>query len=163
MMFNLFFWVPMSIFLTVLWLLLNNTIDVAQALLGFLISFTLVILSLKLRPDLAYPRKLWLIIKLILRVVSDIFKSNLDVGRLILQWKRNDFTSGYVYIPLEIRDPHALAVLACIVTYTPGTVWSGLTENDYILRLHVLDLDDESEWFNIIKYRYEKLLLEIFE
>nr|WP_031274517.1 MULTISPECIES: Na+/H+ antiporter subunit E [Pelistega] len=162
-MFNLFFWVPMSIFLTVLWLLLNNTIDVAQALLGFLISFTLVILSLKLRPDLAYPRKLWLIIKLILRVVSDIFKSNLDVGRLILQWKRNDFTSGYVYIPLEIRDPHALAVLACIVTYTPGTVWSGLTENDYILRLHVLDLDDESEWFNIIKYRYEKLLLEIFE
>ena len=162
-MFNLFFWVPMSIFLTALWLLLNNTISIAQTLLGISISITLVILSLKLRPDLAYPRKVWLIIKLMSRVLADILKSNLDVGRLILQWKRKDFTSGYVYIPLEIRDPHALAALACIVTYTPGTVWSGLTEKDYILRLHVLDLDEESAWFNIIKYRYEKLLLEIFE
>ena len=162
-MISLFFWIPMTVFLTLLWLLLANSIDVGQFLLGSCVSFVFVVLSLRMRPDLAYPRKPCLIIKLIWRVGIDIFKSNLAVVLLILQWKRRDFNSGYVYIPLEVRDPHALAFLACIITYTPGTVWSGLTEKDYILRLHVLDLKEETEWFDTIKNRYEKPLLEIFE
>lgn len=162
-MISLFFWIPMTVFLTLLWLLLANSIDVGQFLLGSCVSFVFVVLSLRMRPDLAYPRKPCLIIKLIWRVGIDIFKSNLAVVLLILQWRRRDFNSGYVYIPLEVRDPHALAFLACIITYTPGTVWSGLTEKDYILRLHVLDLKEETEWFDTIKNRYEKPLLEIFE
>lgn len=162
-MISLFFWIPMTVLLTLLWLLLANSIDIGQFLLGGCVSFVFVVLSLRMRPDLAYPRKPWLIIKLIWRVGIDIFKSNLAVVLLILQWRRRDFNSGYVYIPLEVRDPHALAFLACVITYTPGTVWSGLTEKDYILRLHVLDLKEESEWFDTIKNRYEKLLLEIFE
>lgn len=162
-MISMFFWIPMTALLTLIWLLLANSISFGQFLLGGIVSFTLVLLSLRMRPDLAYPRRVWLILILVYRCSIDIIKSNLAVGKLILQWRRKDFTSGYVYIPLEIRDPHALAFLACIITYTPGTVWSGLTEKDYILRLHVLDLKEEAEWFDIIKNRYEKLLLEIFE
>lgn len=162
-MISLFFWIPMTALLTLLWLLLANTIDTGQFLLGFSVSFIFVVLSLRMRPDLAYPRKPLLILQLIWRVGVDIFKSNVAVAKLIIYYKRKDFNSGYVYIPLDIRDPHALAFLACVITYTPGTVWSGLTEKDYILRLHVLDLKEESEWFNTIKNRYEKLLLEIFE
>ncbi|NEN75125.1 Na+/H+ antiporter subunit E [Pelistega sp. NLN82] len=162
-MISLFFWLPMTIFLTLIWLLLANAITLGQFLLGGFFSFIFVSLSLRIRPDLAYPRRISVMIKLAFRVIIDIIKSNWNVGLLILQWRRKDFTSGYVYIPLEIRDPHALAFLACIITYTPGTVWSGLTEKDFILRLHVLDLRDESEWFDTIKNRYEKLLLEIFE
>ena len=54
-------------------------------------------------------------------------------------------------------------MLSCIITYTPGTVWSGLTEDDFILRLHVLNLKEESEWIHTIKNRYEANLMEIFE
>ncbi len=162
-MISMFFWIPMTALLTLIWLLLANSISLGQFLLGFIASFVLVLLSLRMRPDLAYPRRVWLILVLAYRFTIDIIKSNLAVAKLILQWRRKDFTSGYVYIPLEVRDPHALAFLACIITYTPGTVWSGLTEKDYILRLHVLDLKEEAEWFDIIKNRYEKLLLEIFE
>lgn len=162
-MISMFFWIPMTVFLTCIWLLLANNIDLAQFLLGGSVSFVLVLLSLRLRPDLAYPRKLFLILKLIGLVVMDTLRSNLAVIKLILQWRKKDFTSGYVYIPLEIRDPHAIAFLACIITFAPGTVWSSLTEKDYILRLHVLDLREETEWFDIIKNRYEKLLIQIFE
>ena len=31
--------------------------------------------------------------------------------------------SGFVNIPLDLRDPYALAALACIITATPGTLW----------------------------------------
>lgn len=162
-MISMFFWIPMTVFLTCIWLLLANSIDLAQFLLGGSVSFVLVLLSLRLRPDLAYPQKLFLILKLIGLVLMDTLRSNLAVIKLILQWRKKDFTSGYVYIPLEIRDPHAIAFLACIITFAPGTVWSSLTEKDYILRLHVLDLREETEWFDIIKNRYEKLLIQIFE
>lgn len=162
-MISMFFWIPMTVFLTCLWLLLANSITVGQFLFGSIISFLLVLLSLRMRPDLAYPRKFLLILQLVGRVFYDTIRSNLVVMKLILQWNRKDFTSGYVYIPLEIRDPHALAFLACIITFAPGTVWSSLSEKDYILRLHVLDLKEETEWFDIIKNRYEKLLLDIFE
>ena len=46
-------------------------------------------------------------------------------------------------IPLDLQDAHGLAVLACIVTSTPGTVWVGLSPDGATLTLHVLDLDDE--------------------
>jgi multicomponent K+:H+ antiporter subunit E len=68
-----------------------------------------------------------------------------------------------VRIPLELRDPHGLAVLAVIVTATPGTVWVDLDHATGTLTLHVLDLKDESEWIGWIKNRYEKRLRGIFE
>ena len=71
--------------------------------------------------------------------------------------------SAFLDISLDIRDPHGLAVLACIVTSTPGTVWAGLTPNADTLTLHVLDLQDEALWIRTIKQRYEQLLMEIFE
>ena len=56
-----------------------------------------------------------------------------------------------------------LEALACIITYTPGTVWARLSEGENLLTLHVLDLKDESHWIRTIKQRYEHPLMEIFE
>ena len=160
---SMFFWLPMTSLLLILWLLLANEVSVGQVLVGFIIGFLLMIFSLRMRPDLAYPRKPLVTLKLIAIVIYDVIKSNILVAKLVLYPRRYELSSGYVYIPLDIRDPHGLAILGCIVTFTPGTVWSGLTEKDYILRLHVLDLKDEAEWFRTIKNRYEKNLMEIFE
>ncbi len=50
-----------------------------------------------------------------------------------------------------------------IVTSTPGTVWAGLSPAGDALTLHVLDLKDEAEWIRLIKQRYERPLMRIFE
>ena len=70
---------------------------------------------------------------------------------------------GFLDIPLDLRDPHALATLAMIVTATPGTVWAGHDQANNILTLHILDLQNESAWIHTIKERYERPLREIFE
>ena len=62
-----------------------------------------------------------------------------------------------------MRDPYGLAALACIITATPGTLWVKYNSADNTMLLHVLDLIDEEEWVRIIKGRYEKRLMEIFE
>ena len=62
-----------------------------------------------------------------------------------------------------MRDPYGLATLACIVTATPGTIWTGLAPDGAVLTIHVLDLQDEEAWVRTIKDRYERPLMEIFE
>ena len=71
--------------------------------------------------------------------------------------------SGFVVIPLDLHDRTGLAVLACIVTSTPGTAWIEYAPDSGVLLIHVLDLVDEAEWVALIKNRYEALLMEIFE
>jgi multicomponent K+:H+ antiporter subunit E len=71
--------------------------------------------------------------------------------------------SGFLDVPLDLRDAHGLAVLAAIVTSTPGTVWVDLARDGSTLTLHVLDLRDEAAMIRTIKRRYESALLEIFE
>jgi multicomponent K+:H+ antiporter subunit E len=97
-------------------------------------------------------------------VIADIVRSNIAVARIILGLAgERERRSGFVDIPLDLRNPYGLAALACIITATPGTLWVSFDEAKATLTIHVLDLVDESEWARTIKGRYERLLLEIFE
>ncbi len=161
---SLFFWIPMTMALFVAWIMLTGSLSLGQLTLGFVLSFSLILLSTRLRPDQAYPRRIGAMIKLFFIVLKDIYLSNLYVMRLTLKARPDKQpVAGFVNIPLSLRDPHAIALLACIINYVPGTVWSGLTENGYILRLHVFGLVSEEEWHHTVQQRYEPLLMEIFE
>lgn len=154
----------MPLCLTALWLLLNDTLSPGHIALAIALSVALTWAAGGLRPLRAQPRQPLAMAKLFCNVVVDILLSNIAVGRLIwLGGRRAGMTPGFVKIPIELRDPHGLAALACIVTYTPGTVWSGFSEQDGMLTLHVLNLKDESQWVRTIKQRYERPLKEIFE
>ena len=56
-------------------------------------------------------------------VIMDIIRSNIVVARMILTPGHRARTSGFLTIPLDLRNPYGLAVLACIITSTPGTIW----------------------------------------
>jgi multicomponent K+:H+ antiporter subunit E len=101
---------------------------------------------------------------LVWRVGIDILRSNVAVARIVLGLTgKRQLRSGFLEVPLAMRDPHGLAALATIVTSTPGTVWADLSPDGATLTLHVLDLRDEQAWIHTIKDRYERLLMEIFE
>jgi multicomponent K+:H+ antiporter subunit E len=101
---------------------------------------------------------------LLWRVFVDILRSNVAVARIVLGLNgKRPIRSGFLDIPLAMRDPHGLAALSTIVTSTPGTVWVNLSVDGATLTLHVLDLHDEQAWIDTVKQRYETLLMEIFE
>jgi multicomponent K+:H+ antiporter subunit E len=70
--------------------------------------------------------------------------------------------SAFVEIPLRLRDPVPLALLAVILTATPGTAWLEHDRERDTLLLHVFDMIEEEEWRVLIRDRYETLLLEAF-
>lgn len=149
--------------LLVLWLLLNQTISLGQFLIGCVLAFVCGLILTTLQLPRERVRRPSAVLRLFALVTVDIIRSNIAVGRIILGLGRRQRTSGFVNIPLDLRNPYALAVLACIITSTPGTLWVSFDRQKGLLMIHVLDLIDEGEWIRTIKGRYEPHLLEIFE
>jgi multicomponent K+:H+ antiporter subunit E len=147
--------------LFLMWLLLNDSLSLGHVVLGLLLAVALSRSSRVLRPARARIRRPHLALLLLWLVFVDVLRSNLGVARIVLGLRRAQ--SGFVKIPLELTDSHGLAVLATIVTATPGTVWADHDAAARVLTLHVLDLTSEQEWIDWIKSRYERLLMEIFE
>jgi multicomponent K+:H+ antiporter subunit E len=148
--------------LLALWLLLNQSLSSGHILLGAVVALLGGWSLERLAPPKARVRRPGAICRLLVSVVIDITLSNIAVGRIVLGLNRRSWTSGFVEIPLELRDPYGLAALACIITSTPGTLWVDFDAASGILTIHVLDLVDRSEWISTIKHRYERPLLEIF-
>ncbi len=150
--------------LTVLWLLLNQTFAPGQIALGVVLAAAVAWASSTLRPLQARLRRLDIAAGLMLVVLGEIVRSNIGVARIVLGLVRGrKVRSGFLHIPLDLRDPHGLAALAAIITSTPGTVWAGLSRDGSRLTLHVLDLKDEQVWIRFIKDRFERPLMRIFE
>lgn len=159
-------WLPypaLSGFLLVIWLLLNQTLAPGQFVVGAILGVVLArIFRLLDAPTLGVrnPHKL---LVLAARVSLDVVRSNYAVAKLIVRGQSRAVKSGFVSVPLRLTNPYALAVLACIITSTPGTIWVSYDAGRNILLIHVLDLVDEMVWIGTIRDRYEHLLLEIFE
>jgi multicomponent K+:H+ antiporter subunit E len=149
--------------LLVLWLLLNKALSIDHVVLGGIVALVGLWAFMALDPASVRVLRPGAILRLASLVVADIVRSNIAVARIILGLAGRERRSGFVDIPLDLRNPYGLAALACIITATPGTLWVSFDEAKATLTIHVLDLVDESEWVRTIKGRYERLLLEIFE
>ena len=152
-----------AVALLVMWLLLTQSVSAGNILLGSLVAVLATNAMSSLQPEPARIRVSLAIPRLAIIVLRDIFRSNLAVGRIILAGEVRGHRSGFLQMPLELRNRYGLAVLACIITATPGTLWLQHDRSGNRLLIHVLDLVDDQQWIDLIKNRYERLLLEIFE
>jgi multicomponent K+:H+ antiporter subunit E len=153
----------LSLALLGLWLLLNRSLSAGHVVLGTVLALAIPLLTAGLRPRAVRMRKPGAVLRLALAVVADTTRSNLAVARLLLAPGRRKHPPGFVHIPLDVRDPNALAVLAMIVCITPGTAWAEISLDRSMLMLHVLELDDPATVIAEVKRRYEAPLMEIFE
>lgn len=149
--------------LLVMWLLLVGSLKLGTILLGLVLALIGVWLLLVLDPPHTRLRRPLTALKLLWVVLIEVVRSNNAVARIILSPRTRGQTSGFVRVPLDMRNPYGLATLAGIITATPGTIWAEYNSAEHTMLLHVLDLIDEEQWVRIIKDRYEKRLMEIFE
>ncbi|QRM57337.1 Na+/H+ antiporter subunit E [Sinorhizobium sp. BG8] len=145
-----------------MWLLLNG-FSIGHLLLGTLVAVFASWGMAALQPTKPRLRRWYLLPKLVLILLYDIALSNLAVARIILGRRSVSRQSGFVTVPLDLSDDTALAVLSVVLTSTPGTAWVEHNSKEKTLLIHTLDLADENHWRDLIKNRYEKLLMGIFE
>ncbi len=143
-------------------ILLSASLTPPSILLGLVMALAAPQVMRVMRVDPVRVRAPGAIARLAGRVAVDVLRSNLAVAQ-ILVGRRADRVSGFIHIPLDLEDRYGLAVLAVIITSTPGTLWVEYDRARGRLLMHVLDLVDEETWVRTIKDRYESLLMEIFE
>lgn len=153
----------LTLLLAVVWMLLENTFSFGVLVFGLILGLIIPAVTAAYwpnRPRLSHP---FGIAVYVLIVIWDIIVANVIVAWTIL-FKSNDrMRPAWVCIPLDIRTPEAIAVLAGTITLTPGTVSADLSSEGHSLLVHCLDADDADAIRDQIKDRYERRLKEIFE
>ncbi len=153
----------LTLLLTIVWCLLNTSFSPGIITFGLILGILVPILTAAYWPDRPVLRRPHLLISYGLIVIWDILVANIEVARIVL-FKSNDaMQPNWVTIPLELRTPEAIAILAGTITLTPGTVSSDLSDEGHALLVHALDAPDPDAVRDAIKHRYERRLMEIFE
>ena len=156
----------MKLFFTLfaLWLILNESLATGHLLLGAAIALAGVAVYNRLQTAANRVRsRPGAALSLLALVFADIVRSNLAVARIVLGLGARSRSAGFISMPLELRHPAGLAVVACIITATPGTSWVRYDSAANTLTIHMLDLVDTDDWVRLFKQRYERRLMEIFE
>jgi multicomponent K+:H+ antiporter subunit E len=154
---------PMHTFLLfVVWLLLNNTVAPGHLVLGAFLALVIPLLTSGMQDPQPSFRKPFSSIRYVLMVIGDIIVANFEVAVLVVGSSKK-LNPAFIAVPLDIQHELPITILASTVSLTPGTVSAEISEDKKWLYVHVLKLKDKEELIAVIKHRYERPLMEIFE
>lgn len=162
----------LSLAIGALWLALNNTLAPGHWLLALLLGWLVPHFgrpAAEMAPAVSAPRRLWLGTRLLARLLTDILLANLSVAKRILFIPERSLSPCLVTVDLRLEAPMAVALLAGIVTLTPGTVSADIAEagddasGRFRLLVHALDAPEPAALVAEIRERYEDLILEMLQ
>jgi len=153
----------LTLLLAVVWTLLQNNISAGMVVFGIILGIIIPRLTAAWWPDSPRSFRFLKMIPYMLMVIWDILIANVQVAWIVLTRPNSKLRPAWVVVPLDLRQPEAITVLAGTITLTPGTVSADLSDEGHSLLVHTLDTDDPDGVRDEIKQRYERRLKEIFE
>ena len=90
----------------------------------------------------------------------DLVFSAFRIARAIVKIKI-DSKSGFIDVRLDATTDLEIAVVANLITFSPGTMVVGLSDDRKFMRIHVMLLDDPAKIIQQIKSDLELRVLEI--
>ena len=152
---------PLSVTVFCFWLLMNDEISVGQVVMALVLALVIPPFAARLDREFARIGRLRSVPRMLGVLLLDIVQANVTVALQVLGPERK-IHPGFIWVPLDIDNIHGIAALTSIITLTPGTVSSALSDDRRHLLVHVLNLDDADAVIRQIKTRYEVPLMEIF-
>lgn len=152
----------LTLLLAVVWIILQNSLSAGMVVFGLILGIVIPWLTSVWWPDRPYGFRLGKMVSYSLIVIWDIIVANFHVAWIVLSVPNSKLKPAWVVIPLDLRQPEAITILAGTITLTPGTVSSDLSDNGHSLLVHALHTDDPDAVRDEIKTRYERRLMEIF-
>ena len=153
--------IPQSLTVLAFWLLMAETVDPANLLMGLLLAVVMPMIAARLEREFARMARLDVFLMLAGLLLWDLVKANFTVARQVLGPERK-LSPHYIWVPLELTNIHGISALAAVITLTPGTVAAALTEDRKHMLVHVLSTDDPEGMIQEIKQRYEVPLRKVF-
>ena len=152
----------LTLILAVVWVLLQNDVSAGMVVFGIILGIIIPWMTSVWWPNTPTVFRLGKMASYSVIVIWDIIVANVQVAWIVLTVPNAKLKPAWIVVPLELRLPEAITVLAGTITLTPGTVSSDLSDEGHSLLVHVLHTDDPDAVLDEIKTRYERRLLEIF-
>ena len=105
-----------------MWLVLNRSLSLGQILLAVLFGVAAPALLAPLRPARPRIRHPLVVLRLIGVVGVDVIRSSLDVFWTLVKTREQPPNTRFVVIPLGVREPTALTIMARHTSVVPSTV-----------------------------------------
>lgn len=146
--------------LMALWVASTGLFTYANSVLGFLVGFLVLWWLRPLLGSTAYFRKLPLGLWFSVLFLWEVFKSNLRVAWDVIT--PNRFRKpGIVAVPLDAKSDLEIAVLANLITLTPGSLCLDVSEDRRTLYVHAMFVDQPNQVRREIKQRFERWILAL--
>jgi multicomponent K+:H+ antiporter subunit E len=152
----------LTILLAVVWILLQNDFSAGMAVFGLILGIIFTKITAiwwPERPGTIHPGRM---ISYAMIVLWDIIVANIEVAWIVLTKPNSKLKPAWIVVPLDLKQPEAITVLAGTITLTPGTVSADLSDEGHSLLVHALHTEDPDGVRDAIKSRYEARLKEIF-
>lgn len=153
----------LSLTLFAVWLLLVNGYSLGSIVFAAILATLIPLTTSAYWPDRMTVHNLPAIVGYILIVIWDIIVANVVVAKIVLLKPNSELQPAWISIPIELRSPEAITLLAGTITLTPGTVTADISACGRSLLVHCLHAPDPDAVRDDIKSRYESRLKRIFQ
>ena len=152
----------LTLVLAVVWTALQNQVSAGMVVFGIILGIIIPRATAIWWPDTPGNFKMLRMVNYAIIVVWDIIVANIEVAWIVLTVPNAKLKPAWIVVPLDLRTPEAITVLAGTITLTPGAVSADMSDEGSCLLVHVLHTDDPDAVRDEIKTRYEARLKEIF-
>jgi multicomponent K+:H+ antiporter subunit E len=153
----------LTLTLVVLWFLLVNQWKLGSLVMAIILGTVIPLLTSAWWPDRPRVKRPFGLAAYSLLVMWDVIIANFQVALIVLFMPRAKIQSNWVTIPLDLKSPEAITLLAGTITMTPGTLTADMSACGRALLVHALHAPDPDAVRDDIKSRYEARLKRIFE
>jgi multicomponent K+:H+ antiporter subunit E len=144
------------------WVLAFNRLSLAVLAGAVLLAIAVPLATARFWPEYPHRVRYGAALHFAALFAWDVLVANVRVAALVLGPRRN-LRPALFEVPLDVRDPFVIALLAAVVSLTPGTVSADHDPVRGTLLVHGLAVHDADHEVRRIKTRYERALRAVFD
>ncbi|TXC91247.1 Na+/H+ antiporter subunit E [Metabacillus litoralis] len=154
------FQILLNFFLAFIWMFLSNDYSSLAFFKGFFFGGLIIFALRRFFEHRLYFYNVIALFKLIFIFLSELIKSNIAVLKVILSPKLT-MKPGIFSLETELKKDWEIAILANLITLTPGTLVIEVSEDNKTLFIHAMDIGDVEQAKLDIKNTFEKAIKEV--
>lgn len=150
-----------NILLALSWAAVTGSFSVVNLAFGFVLGSGVLFMIREQVGGSSYFKRTGRVVGLILLFLKELALSAWRVALLVSRPKL-DVSPGLVAFPLTVDRDFEIALLANLITLTPGTLSVDVSEDRKILYVHCVDLPDPEGAIADIRDGFERKIMEAF-
>ncbi len=150
-----------NILLALAWAAVTGSFTVLNLAFGFVLGAAVLHIIRQEVGSLGYFTRAWRVFSLALLFVVELILASWRVAILVLSPRMNIHPGIFIY-PLKVDRDFEIALLANLMTLTPGTLSVDVSPDRRFLYVHALDCSDPDALRREIAQGFERKILEAF-